>query len=214
VTEPIDESAVAPESTAAPDASEPPPAASTEPPPEAAVEPTTEPSATDISAEPADVPVAPPASAWVPPDAPSGAGRSRGCCLIVAVVTAAGAILLLLALVALIFLGSQVQSILRGSIQFGNGGSECSVTGLATTFPASAAIHSAAYLERDVRAGETLTLAVTYADGTTETTNQTFPTSGSCLYDDLPSGLAAGHYVMEYRSGTEVLSHGAFDITP
>ena len=213
MTEPIDESAVDPEATAAPDASEPPPAASTELPPEAATEPTTEPAAgggdqTDVP------PVAPPASAWVAPDASRGAGRSRGCCLIVAVVTAAGAILLLFALIALIFLGSQVQSVLRGSIQFGTGGSGCSVTGLATSFPASAKIHSAAYLERDVRAGETLTLAVTAADGTSETTDQTFVTSGSCLYDDLPSGLPAGHYVLEYRSGTEVLSHGAFDITP
>lgn len=169
--------------------------------------------ATDASAPPPVAPAAP--TGWVSPGPESGGtGRTSGC-LIAAVVGAfAMAALAVIAIFALIFLGGQVQSLLKGTVEFGTGGTGCSVTGRATTFPASTTIHVAAYLEREASAGESITLAATGPDGTTETRDQTMTESATCLAFDLPSGLPAGHYVIELRSGSETLSKGAFDITP
>jgi hypothetical protein len=162
--------------------------------------------------EPAPTPTDPATTpAWIPPDGGgSGSGRRRWC-----VIAAIGVVVLLvLGYIGLIFLGSQVESILNGTIEFGTGGTGCSVSGKATTFPASASIHAVAYLERDTTVGETLTLAVTYPDATTETNGQAVASVANCVSQDIQSGLAPGHYRFEYRAGTEVLAQGGFDITP
>ncbi|MFL5714830.1 MAG: hypothetical protein ACJ769_09230, partial [Chloroflexota bacterium] len=132
MTEPHEETDAAPPPT---EAAEPVP-----PPPSPVAEPTT---------APAGTPVVP---GWIPPEGGGGRNGWRNCCLIVAVLTAAFSVLAVVALVGLIFLGSQVQSILAGTIQYGTGGTGCSVTGTATTFPSSVAIRSVAYLEHEVPA--------------------------------------------------------------
>jgi hypothetical protein len=114
----------------------------------------------------------------------------------------------------LIFLGSQVQNILGGTMEFGTGGTGCAVTGEATTFPSSTSIRLVAFLERDVAAGETITTAVTYPNGSTETSNDVWKEGGRCVAEVLPPGLAPGKYLIEYRAGTTVLSSGALTITP
>ena len=118
------------------------------------------------------------------------------------------------ALAGLIFLGSQVQGILKGTIEFGTGGTGCNVTGEATTFPSSATIHYAAHFSRDVAAGEPLTIVVTFPDGTSRSVDQSFESTANCVYDDIQPGNASGHYVIAYRSSSELLAQGAVDIQP
>ncbi len=151
-------------------------------------------------------------TAWVPPsDGGDGGGGLRRGCVIALLVVAVG---VLAVLVGLTFLGSQLASSLAGTMEFGTGGTGCSVTGEATTFPASSAIHAVAYLERETRAGEPITITVTYPNGTKESQDQTVGEGSTCISQDVPSGVAPGHYLLEYRSGAEVLATGAFDITP
>jgi hypothetical protein len=107
-------------------------------------------------------------------------------------------LVLLFGFIGIVFLGSQVQEALKGTIEFGTGGTECAVTGEGTTFPASATIHLAAHLERQVSAGEVISLTVLNPDGTTETGDSTCDTAATCLF----------------RAGSEVLSRGELNITP
>jgi hypothetical protein len=174
-------------------------------------------------AEPADAAPPPPdlGAGGIPPAAPEASpgwvasgpqsGRRGRGCVIAAIVTAA---ILLFGFVGVLFLGAQVVEALKGTIEFGTGGTECSVTGEATTFPASATIHLAAHLEREVSAGEVITLRVLKPDGTTETGDTTYDEAATCLYQDVSPGLPSGHYALEFRAGTEVLSRGEMDITP
>ena len=55
---------------------------------------------------------------------------------------------------------------------------------------------------------------MTYPDGTTESSDESYATPGACVYEDIQPSLAAGHYIIEFRSGSEVLSRGGFEITP
>lgn len=156
-------------------------------------------------------PSAPAPPAWV---APASSGRG-GRCLIGCLIGMLLVFVLVVGSVAgLIFLGGQVQKILAGTIQFGTGGTACSVSGNATFFPATSTIHLAATLKREVPVGETVTMVVTVPDGTNQTEDKTFDTAGQCVYQDIPPGLPSGHYILELRSGSEVLAHGTFDITP
>jgi hypothetical protein len=157
-------------------------------------------------------PVAP---GWSPPAEDSGGRRRNGCvigCVVAAVVVP---LIFLVLVVSLIFLGGQVQSVLKGTILFGTGGTGCTVTGGAATFPSSSSLHLAAYLKREAAAGEVLTLVATDPGGATQTRDEPANSAPvTCLYLDVKSGLAPGHYVIEYRSGAEVLSRGEFDVTP
>jgi len=155
------------------------------------------------------------ATGWVaPPKEGGGGGWAKGCAIAAVVGVGIVGLILVLSVVGLIFLGGQVQSILKGTMEFGTGGTDCAVTGRATTFPASTTIHLVAYFEREVPVGETVTQALTSPDGTTDTADQTFTSSASCVFQDIDPGLAAGHYRMEFRSAGGVLSKGEFDITP
>jgi hypothetical protein len=156
---------------------------------------------------PPPVPHAP--TGWVA-EGPESGRRTRGCVIAAVVVVVA----LFVGFVGLVFLGTQIQSMLAGTIEFGTGGQECSVSDRATTFPASATIHYAAHLQREMRGGEKITITVTFPNGTTDSTDETFDKAGQCVYQDIDPGLDVGHYVMEFRSGTELLSKGEFDITP
>jgi hypothetical protein len=154
-----------------------------------------------------------PTSGWVAPAGGSGGGRSRGCCLILAIVGILGAVVLVAGVVFLIFIGSQVQAIL-GAVQFEEGGpTECVVETPATTFSASSEIHFVAIFERTVAPGEVVTTVVTYPDGTSDSADVPMDEIGACVTDTLPSGLAPGHWAIEFRSGSEVLATGGFDIT-
>jgi hypothetical protein len=153
---------------------------------------------------------------WAPPPAQgSGIGVAKGCAIVAAIVVALGGLLVTFAIVALIFLGGQVASILQGTVQFGTGGNECSVTGVASTFPSTASIHLAAHLERTVAAGEVITMVVTGPDGEVLTTSEPpSPSSFECIYNDITPGLPPGPYAIEFLVGQERLASGSFEITP
>lgn len=189
-----------------PDGSEP---LTPEPAPGEAISPAPAPAPATGSEVPGSEPV-PPVTGWIAPEGGSGGGRRRGCIIAVVIIGA----FLVFGYIGLVFLGNQVQSILGGTIQFGTSGSGCSVNGTATSFPASTAIHSVAYLERKTTTGETITIAVSYPDGTTDSTDQAMAAAADCLTQDIAPGLDPGHYGLEYRAGTEVLAKGGFDITP
>jgi hypothetical protein len=177
------------------------------------------PASTDPAAIPDSTVTPPPAgdlpSGWVAPAGSSGIGRSRGCCLILAVVGILGSLVLVVGVVFLIFLGGQVQSILGGSVQFEEGGSaaDCSIDSPATTFSSSSTIHFVAFFERDVQPGEIVTTVVTFPDGTSQSEDVPMDEVGSCVTNTIPAGIDAGHWVIEFRSGSEVLATGGFDIT-
>jgi hypothetical protein len=193
MTEPIDPSAAKPQEPA--------------PQPGAAVP------AEGPAAVPAEAPAAVMPSGWIAPaagDGGGGRGRTRGCVILIIFV----GVLLVVGLIGLGFLASQARSILGGTIAFGTGGTGCSVSGSAKTFPSTTAIYSVAYLDHDTTAGQVITVAVTYPDGTTETNDETMAQAAGCVTQDISPGLTPGHYVLEYRSGGEVLANGGFDITP
>jgi hypothetical protein len=102
----------------------------------------------------------------------------------------------------------------KGTIAFGTGGTGCALTGQATTFPTSATFRLVTYFARPLRAGEPYTMRVTGPVGPEETDEGPPPTRSDCLSNEVYAGLAPGHYVLEFRAGNEVLSQGAFDITP
>ena len=193
--------------------------ASSEPVPEtgAQVPPTSEvPAAPEVPDEP-EVPASPapeptqtaPGALWAAPEGSSSGGLRRGCVLVALI----GALFVLGVFVYLIFLGARVAE-RAGTIEFGTGGTGCSVTGAATTFPASVSIRSVAYLEHDVAAGTTITTTATLADGTSSSTDETFDQNATCVTQAIESGLPPGHYNLEYRLGTEILATGGFDINP
>jgi hypothetical protein len=151
---------------------------------------------------------------WVTPEVGSGGGRYRGCAIGCVVVAALVGIFALASVVALVFLGGQIQSILKGSVEFGTGGTGCSVTARAESFPTSTSLHFVAYLDRQVSAGETITVVQTYPDGPAEPVEQTVDTTADCLFGDVNSGPSTGRYTIEVRAGAEQLAKGGVDITP
>ena len=101
-----------------------------------------------------------------------------------------------------------------GTIEFGTGGTECSLTGKATTFPTSATFRLVAILNGPWHAGEPNSMFVAGPGGTDELKAPPPPAFTHCIYNDVTPGLPPGHYVIEMRAGSEVLAKGAYDITP
>ena len=157
------------------------------------------------------------APVWIPPDGGDGGGRRRGCCLILAVVGAGVAVLAVIAIIGLIFLGGQIRA-LQGTVKYETGtstaSSDCFVKEAATTFPASASIHFVATFTRPVTADEKVTVIVTLPDGTTRTTDDAYQGGGICISDTLDPGLDTGSWALEFKVGTEVLASGGFTVTP
>lgn len=162
-----------------------------------------------------------PQSGWVQP--PPDGGRSRGCCLLIAIAAGVIAIIPIAAIVALIFLGSQVSTILStvgtqalaGTVQFESGtATGCYVEQPATTFATSESIHVAAHFGRTVPVGEPVTIIVTYPNGTSESSDTTWEEAGDCLTDTIPPGLGTGRYTLELRLGSGGAATGSFEITP
>ena len=152
---------------------------------------------------------------WISPDSPASARRSRGCLITSVIGAIAISLFLIIPLAFLYFYDAQTTSVLAGTIEFETGGTRgCYVRQPTTTFPASATIHLAAHLEREVPAGEKVTWIVTFPNGTSESLDETYDEAGDCIDREIPSGLARGRYVVEFRSGSEVLARGAFDIAP
>jgi hypothetical protein len=109
---------------------------------------------------------------------------------------------------------STAPSIIDGTIEFGTGGTECSLTNRATTFPKSASFRLVANLKRPLHAGEANSMFVFGPAGTEEIKAPPPHRVAPCIYNDIYPGLAPGLYVIEMRAGSEVLAKGVFRITP
>ena len=100
-----------------------------------------------------------------------------------------------------------------GPIEFGTGGTGCSLTDKATTFPSSAEFRVVATLNRPLRAGEATSWFVDGPDGRAEIAEQHSALT-ECIYSDVDPRLPPGRYAVEFRAGLELLAYGKFDITP
>jgi hypothetical protein len=116
----------------------------------------------------------------------------------------------------------------RGTVEFGSGGSGCSVTMPSTTFSVGDTIHFAANLEREVRADEVVTIVLSVdGDVLGEPATRAFDVRGDCIggllywayaappWSDLsafPISWTTGHYRLELSAGGTVLAGGEFDV--
>lgn len=120
--------------------------------------------------------------------------------------------------VGLSFLGAQVAEVLRGTVEFGTGGSGCTVDGRASKFTPGGSLFVVAYPSRDVPAGEAVTLRVLSDGVELASLPQTFGSAlgkGDCLSGSMPGdAFTPGHYRFEYLAGTETLAAGEFDVAP
>ena len=117
--------------------------------------------------------------------------------------------------IGMTLLGTPADSAGRGTVEFGTGGSGCSVDGTASSFPSgTAAIYEVAHFEREVRAGDVVTFRVVQDGAEVASVPRTFDATGDCLGGTLPNGLPPGQYRIEYLAGAENLAAGEFDIRP
>jgi hypothetical protein len=117
--------------------------------------------------------------------------------------------------VGMTLLSTPADSTRRGIVEFGTGGSECSIDGVTSNFPSgTASIYEVAHFAREVRAGEVVTFRVLQDGAEVASVPRTFETTGDCLGGTLPSGLPPGQYRIEYLAGTEPLAAGEFSIGP
>ena len=156
-----------------------------------------------------------------PPDlAATGQRHGRGTSWVrrVLIVAGLGAAVLFVGYVGLTFLGAQVGAALRGTVEFGTGGSGCSIQGRASTFPPGGSLFVAAYPSRTVPAGEVLTLRVLRDGAELFSQPQTFDAAlepGDCVSGGMQGAeLTPAHYRFEYLAGTETLAAGEFDVAP
>jgi hypothetical protein len=129
-------------------------------------------------------------------------------CAISAIVVA------ILLYVGLSFLGAQVASMQKGTVEFGTAGSGCQVSDRTSTFTPDQTVHVAAHLPRDVHAGETVTVTISKGGAELERSVTTIDSEAICLSGTVPaSAFPGGHIEVSYTIGTELLAQGAFDIT-
>jgi hypothetical protein len=115
--------------------------------------------------------------------------------------------------VALEFLGGQVEARLGGTVEFGTGVADCSVSGATAAFSAVQPIFVVAHLRREVRVGEVVEATVSTSDGVRASTSLTIDRPADCITGSLRAGLAGdGAYRVQYRVGAEVLAEGTFTI--
>lgn len=149
---------------------------------------------------------------WVPPAEPASGGRRklRRVALIAGVIVGA----LLVGSIGLSFLGAQVLDTLRGTIEFGTGGSGCTVQGRASSFPSSTAIYSVGYFTRELPAGGVVTVVLTQDGIAIGSREETVDVAADCIAWSLPpASLTPAGYRLDYVVGSEALATGEFTIT-
>lgn len=127
----------------------------------------------------------------------------------------AGVLVAILAYVGLSFLGGQVTEVLKGTVEFGTGGNGCQVVGVTTSFKAGQDVHVVAHLNRDVHAGETVTLTALHEAAELDKGDIAIEEDANCLNATVPgTALPVGRIELRYTAGTETLAEGRFDVTP
>ncbi|HYO43554.1 MAG TPA: hypothetical protein VES19_10195 [Candidatus Limnocylindrales bacterium] len=111
--------------------------------------------------------------------------------------------------------GAQVETARTGTVEFGTGGSGCTIEGVATSFPSGAgAIYDVAHFAREVSTGEVVTFRVLQDGKELAAVPRAFTATGDCLGGALPEGLPPARYRIEFLAGTELLAAGEFDVAP
>jgi hypothetical protein len=151
---------------------------------------------------------------WVAPR-PSKPGSARRRLVVVALLVGAA---LLAGYVGLTFLGAQVASTLRGTIEFGSSGTGCVAEGRAVTFAQGTDLYVVAHPLRAVSLGEAFSARLT-RDGEDfggEPARTDFSIAeGACLASTLlGESLTPAHYRLEYLAAEELIAAGEFDIAP
>lgn len=123
--------------------------------------------------------------------------------------------LLFMVRVGLTFLGMQVQSLLAGTVEFGTGGSGCSIEGKAAALTRTGTMHVVAHLRRDVNPGEVIRLTVTDDAGGAEGSETAAVAPTGCVSIVIPlEAVDPGRYAFDYRVGSESLANGEVLIGP
>jgi hypothetical protein len=156
----------------------------------------------------------PSAPGAVEPLSAPGDGRRRRQVPMIVQFAIASVILLGVGWVGLTFLGMQVSTILRGTIEFGaSAGSGCSVGSASATFSTDQTMHFAVHLSRAIATGETVTARLLQDGSELQSVPRAFEQGGDCITGSTPlSGLSPGHYRLEYLVGSELLGAGEFDV--
>jgi hypothetical protein len=153
-----------------------------------------------------------------PTDAPAAPPRHRSRLKGLLIVALVGVAALFLAYVGLRVIGGAVGEVLLGTVNFGTGGSGCTLEGKATTFPAGSPLYVIANPSQEVPAGEVVTMRVLRDGAEVSSEPLTFESAiatGNCISGPLPSdAFTPAHYRFEYLAGTDTLASGEFDITP
>jgi len=127
------------------------------------------------------------------------------------VATAAPAFLVL---IALTFLGTQVQGVPAGSMEFGTSGSSCSVESRATTIASDKPIHFVAYLARHVKPGEVVHADLRGTAGSLGGHDTPITEEADCMSGTIPAGsLPLDTYTFVYTVGSERLASGDVVVT-
>lgn len=148
------------------------------------------------------------------PASPPGSGAAPRSWSRVILLGALGVVaIVVLGYIGLVFLGSQVHEALRGTVEFGPAGEGCAVSDPRTDFEAGEDVHLAAFLEREVAAGETITVTMRHDGSPAESVDRTFDESFECIGGSFSGDqLEAGTYRLEYHIGDELLAAGEFTV--
>jgi hypothetical protein len=106
------------------------------------------------------------------------------------------------------------QALVAGHIEFGTepGREDCTIAGATRRYSEEDPLYWTATFSRTVEATEA-TMVRLHVDGTLVVDSRIDPSRGSCLNGSVEAGHAvAGHYVLEYHVGSEVLARGEVDV--
>jgi hypothetical protein len=101
-----------------------------------------------------------------------------------------------------------------GKITFSTNAVSCTVSDVATTFPAGTTILGTVILDRGVSVGERLTKIIRDDDRVLVAEQFVISGAGNCSSELIDAGrLPPGHYHVTYEAGGETLAEGVFDVT-
>ncbi len=131
-------------------------------------------------------------------------------CLVVYVIGVALLAVLVGAIVGLIFLGSQVQAVLGGQVQFGTAQpTGCNIANAATEFPAGTGLYWVAYFKEAIPAGTPLVIELTKDGQSAGSQDYVTSATESCLTTSAAtSPLDAGAYTLQILRGSTVEASG------
>ena len=115
--------------------------------------------------------------------------------------------------VALNVLGAD--DVVPGTVAFGTGGTNCEISGTATTFDGDRPIHYVAHLSRTARPGEVIHEVLRVSGQFDSAADFPVAQDANCLWGDFPvDALDDGQYSLELTIGSERVASGELRIAP